>query len=121
MLVDWADTDASGRIHYTAVFRWAENAEHALYRTLGIERVDVFPRRHVEATFHHPLGFGDEFELALVADEVGTSSITYSWQVVRDGTLCVEGRSVVVYVDDHDRPTKLPACLQRLVSDAPST
>jgi hypothetical protein len=29
--VAWVDTDAGGRIHWSAVFRWAELAEHAFY------------------------------------------------------------------------------------------
>ena len=31
--VHWADTDASGRIHYTAVLRYFEIAEAAFFRT----------------------------------------------------------------------------------------
>ena len=33
--VAWVDTDAGGRIHFTAAFRWAEQAETALMRRLG--------------------------------------------------------------------------------------
>jgi acyl-CoA thioester hydrolase len=117
MLVNWADTDASGRIHYTAAFRWAEVVEHAMYRKLGIERVDVFPRRHVEATFHSPLHFGEQFELVLSPDQIGTSSITYSWQATRHGSVCIEGHSVVVHVDDKGHPAPLPQCLRTLAPD----
>jgi acyl-CoA thioester hydrolase len=34
--VAWVDTDASGRIHFTAFFRWAELAETALRHELGL-------------------------------------------------------------------------------------
>ena len=34
--VAWVDTDAGGRIHFTAVFRWVEAAEVALMRRLGL-------------------------------------------------------------------------------------
>jgi acyl-CoA thioester hydrolase len=30
--VAWVDTDAGGRIHFTAAFRWAEAAETELMR-----------------------------------------------------------------------------------------
>ena len=36
--VAWVDTDASGRIHFTAAFRWAEATETSLYRELGLIR-----------------------------------------------------------------------------------
>ena len=51
--VAWVDTDAGGRIHFTAVFRWAEQAETALIRRLGL--LDAtwgdYPRRKVEAEY----------------------------------------------------------------------
>lgn len=109
--VHWVDTDAGGRIHHTAAFRWAELAEHGLYRSLGIREVGGFPRRHVEATYHLPLGFDDEITLDLTVEHVGTTSIRYAWRAERDGELCVEGRTVVVHVDEHGVPAPLPGRL----------
>ena len=46
--VAWVDTDAGGRIHFTAVFRWAELAETALRRELGLmqgERPEPLPEQ----------------------------------------------------------------------------
>jgi acyl-CoA thioester hydrolase len=118
MRVAWADTDASGRIHFTAAFRWAEVAEHALLRRLGLSppgNADGFPRRHVEATYHKPLRFADEFDLVLAAERVGRTSVTYAWQAIRDGQVCVEGRTVTVHVDGDGTPTPLPQALRELV------
>jgi acyl-CoA thioesterase FadM len=117
MRVAWADTDASGRIHFTAAFRWAETAEHALLRRLGLHppgNADGFPRRHVEATFHKPMCFADEFDLVLAAERIGRTSVTYAWQAVRDGQVCVEGRTVTVHVDRDGTPAPLPAALRGL-------
>jgi acyl-CoA thioester hydrolase len=108
--VAWVDTDAGGRIHFTAVFRWAEATETALYRTLGLlrdERSD-FPRRHVEAEFHRTLVFEDEVEVSLRVARVGTTSITYRWDVSKDGELAVEGNHTVVHVGPDGRPEPLP-------------
>ncbi|MBH0121927.1 hypothetical protein I0Q12_21390, partial [Rhodococcus sp. CX] len=35
-VVRFSETDASGRFHYTAALKWAENAEHELYRAAGV-------------------------------------------------------------------------------------
>src|SRR4051794_39630191 len=44
--VAWVDTDAGGRIHFTAAFRWAEAAETELVRSLGVlDAWADFPRR----------------------------------------------------------------------------
>jgi YbgC/YbaW family acyl-CoA thioester hydrolase len=110
--VAWVDTDAGGRIHFTAPFRWAELAEHALLRLLDISVDGRFPRRHVEATYHAPLRFGDTFDLRLTLEHVGRTSITYSWKTLRSDTLCIEGRHVVVCVDDRDKPQLVPQLLR---------
>jgi acyl-CoA thioester hydrolase len=104
----WIDTDAGGRIHFTAAFRWAEAAELGLYRALGLtDRVPYLPRRHVEADYHRVLVFEDEIELALGVASVGTTSVTYEWRIERDGELAVEGRHTVVNVDDDGRAQPL--------------
>ena len=84
--VAWVDTDAGGRIHFTAAFRWAEAAETALRRSLGLlDDWADYPRREVEAEYLAVLRFEDEFELELVAEQVGTTSITYAWEIRHDG------------------------------------
>jgi acyl-CoA thioester hydrolase len=98
--VRWVDTDAGGRIHFTAAFRWAEAAELELYRKLGLlERVPHLPRRHVEADFRHVLVFDDEIEIAISLARVGTTSLTYEWQITHDGEVAIDGRHTVVNVD----------------------
>jgi acyl-CoA thioester hydrolase len=108
--VAWVDTDASGRIHWAAVFRWAELAEHALLRSLGRGRDDAgpYPRRATEATYHLALEFDDEFEVRLGVEKAGRTSFTFGWQLVRGDELCVEGRHTVVHVDEDGRPAPWP-------------
>jgi acyl-CoA thioesterase FadM len=109
----WVDTDAGGRIHFTAAFRWAEAAELGLYRELGLnEFVPHLPRRHVEAEFHRVLVFDDEIDVTLSVARLGTTSITYEWQIARDGALAIDGRHTVVHVDEHGRAQALPDALR---------
>ncbi len=112
--VAWIDTDAGGRIHFTAAFRWAEAAETALLRSLGLldEWAD-YPRRAVEAEYLAVLRFEDEFELELSAERVGTSSVTYSWEIRRDSEVCIRGRHTAVHVDADGRPAPLSARARR--------
>ena len=101
----WVDTDAGGRIHFTAAFRWAETAELELYRRLGLlGHVPHLPRRHVDAEFHRVLVFDDEIDVTLSVASVGRTSITYEWQITRAGELAVDGRHTVVHVDADGRP-----------------
>jgi YbgC/YbaW family acyl-CoA thioester hydrolase len=115
--VAWVDTDAGGRIHFTAVFRWAEAAETALVRSLGLlgDWAD-YPWRQVEAEYLAVLRFEDEFELELVPEQVGTTSITYAWEVRRGSETCIRGRHTVVHVDSEGRPAPLSAETRRALA-----
>ncbi|HEY1367517.1 MAG TPA: thioesterase family protein [Gaiellaceae bacterium] len=107
--VAWVDTDAGGRIHFTAVFRYAEAAETELGRELALlDGWGNFPRRHVEADYLRVLVFDDEVEVRLWPDRVGRTSVTYAWTITRDGEVCVEGRHTAVHVDANGRPAELP-------------
>src|SRR5438132_10389656 len=106
--VAWVDTDAGGRIHFTAAFRWAELAEVGLRRSLGlVEGWGDYPRRRAEAEFLKVLVFEDEIEIRIRPERVGETSITWAFEITRDGELCVRGSLVVVHVDANGRPAAL--------------
>lgn len=111
--VAWVDTDASGRIHFTAPFRWVEAVEHALYRETdpGIE-VGSFPRLTVGSTYRRPLAAGDAFDVELTAERVGNSSISYAWTILHDGELAIEGHHTVVHVGPDGKPATVPVALR---------
>jgi acyl-CoA thioester hydrolase len=118
--VAWVDTDAGGRIHFTAAFRYAEQAETALFRKLGlVDQLVDYPRRRVEADFRSVLRFEDEVSVEIRADRIGTTSITWAWEISRGGEVCVEGRHTVVHVGADGRPAPLPDEVRdRLTADA---
>ncbi len=107
--VAWVDTDAGGRIHFTAAFRWAEAAETGLARELGLlDEWSDLPRRAVEAEYLDVLRFEDEIEVELTPERVGRTSVTYAWEIRRDGLVCIRGRHTAVHVDAAGRPSPLP-------------
>ncbi len=53
------------------------------------------------------LRFEDEIDVHITPERVGTTSITWRFEITRDGELCVDGRLVVVHVDENGRPTAL--------------
>jgi acyl-CoA thioester hydrolase len=107
--VAWVDTDAGGRIHFTAAFRYAERAETALLRKLGlVDRLVDYPRRRVEADFRRVLGFEDEVAVAIRPGRIGTTSITWAWEISRGGEVCIDGQHTVVHVGADGRPAPIP-------------
>jgi acyl-CoA thioesterase FadM len=115
--VAWVDTDAGGRIHFTAAFRWAEAAETALRRRLGIlDGWGDYPRRRVEAEFHRVLVFEDEVDVFIRPERVGRTSVTWVWRIEREGVVCVDGRMVVVHVDAQGEAAELPDAVRRALA-----
>ena len=115
--VAWVDTDAGGRIHFTAAFRWAEAAETELMRRLGLANADWgnFPRRKVEAEYLKVLRFDDEIEVRLRVDNVGRTSVTYAWTIAKDGEPHIKGRHTVVHVNADGQPEPLSDALRALL------
>ena len=107
--VAWVDTDAGGRIHFTAAFRWAEATETSLWRAVGLVDAEAgnWPRRHVEAEFRRPLVFEDEVEVRLRVERTGTTSVTFAWDVVHDGEVAISGRHTAVRLGADGRPAPL--------------
>jgi acyl-CoA thioester hydrolase len=115
--VAWVDTDAGGRIHFTAAFRWAEAAETALRRRLGIlDDWGAYPRRRVEAEYLAVLRFEDEIEVELAPERVGPTSITWAWTISRAGETCITGRHTVIHVDADGRAAPLPDAVRAALS-----
>ena len=115
MRVQWIDTDASGRIHYTAALRYFEVAEHQLMRKLfgdaggPDERSFGLPRVHVEADYREALRYGDEFACTARIVGVGRTSITFGFEAHNSsGDVCLDGRIVAVAVGDDGRSMPLP-------------
>jgi acyl-CoA thioester hydrolase len=106
--VEMWDTDASGRIHFTAAFRWAEITEHALLRSLGVQDIAQLPRVAVAASYLAPLKLGDELDLTLNLVRMGRSSLTFEWHCTHNGVTCVEGHHTAVFVDGNGTSTPLP-------------
>ena len=104
--IQWFDTDASTKYHNTAPLRLMEEAEAALLDELGIvkEVYGFLPRRHVTVEYHRPLRFWDEVEVTVEVIEVGTTSVTYTFKVARDGEVRADGRVVAVHIDDEGQP-----------------
>jgi acyl-CoA thioester hydrolase len=104
--IHWFDTDASSKYHNTAPLRLMEEAEAALLDELGIvkEVYGFLPRRHLTVEYLKPLRFWDEVEVTVEVVEVGTTSVTYSFQIAKGGEVHADGRVVAVHIDDQGRP-----------------
>jgi YbgC/YbaW family acyl-CoA thioester hydrolase len=114
--VRWVDTDASGRIHYTAAFRYFEIAEWELFRRVGISSKDSefgFPRVEVKATFRAPLYADDEIAVHVRPEKLGHTSITFAFQIFKGDSLVITGQVSCVFIGKDERPVPIPERVRR--------
>lgn len=97
--VDWTDTDAAGHYHHSSVIRWVEAAENDLHERLGL--LDLFgsvPRVRYEVDYLDRLWFRDEVTTELWVEKVGSTSLTYAFEVTGPRGPAARGRMVCVNI-----------------------
>ena len=98
--VAWNETDAAGHNHFTAVFRWIEEAEHSLLRSMGADTAMIarIPRVHIDVDYHDRLYFGEVIDVRVGVVRVGTSSCAFVFEVCKaDGVRAISGNYVIVH------------------------
>src|SRR5258707_2052970 len=130
--VPMMDTDSSGRIHFTAMLRYMDMAEHELVRTLGFPRASTFldvafPRVHVSCDLRGSIRYDDQLTIEARIEHVGRSSWTVAFRAahLRTGTSAsaetesspAEGKMTIVAMDPTtERAIPLPSELRAALS-----
>ena len=85
--IRFVDTDASGRIHYTALFRHFEEAEEEFFRAMGFGYAErehpelSYPRVRVQADYLSALRYDDPVYITVSVSKVGRTSYTLEFNV----------------------------------------
>lgn len=139
--IEFCDTDAAGIVHFSALMQIAEQAEHALLRSLGTSVLVqipsesgspswlTWPRVRVESEFHGAARFEEELDVSLHVSRIGTKSVTYVFRMTRSSEPICSGKTtnVCCHIDAAGRmksveiPARLKDQLQAyVVSDSGS-
>lgn len=133
--VPFVDVDSSDRIHFTAMMRYFELAEHAMMRAVGLPYATTlhdaaFPRVHLDVDFRAPVVFDMLLDVEVRVEHIGTTSWANVFSACRaledtvalpnaapPGALVAEGHMTIVAMDPAtQRPTPLPAELRRALT-----
>lgn len=122
--VSFADTDASGWMHFPNAFRYFEQAEHAFLKQQGLLVFDRalggWPRVSVSCDYRQPLVTGDTIEVLLQVVAVGTSSVTWAFEIHKSaGELAAVGKVVTVRVNEFGQPQAISEAERAVLSVAP--
>ncbi len=93
--VEFCETDAAGLAHFSAYFQYMEQAEHALLRHLGTSVIAndeagtiSWPRVSATCDYAGPVKFEDVLEIGVRIARLGTTSITYRFDLrLREQTI----------------------------------
>lgn len=131
--VEFADTDASGIVHFARYFVLMEIAEHEMLRALGAGpgagpdesgRLIGWPRVAASCEFLSPARFGDEIDVHLQVLRVGRTSLSFGFALSRGGTPLALGRTTTVcaVLDAPEglQPIPIPAALRAQLQEAPA-
>jgi acyl-CoA thioester hydrolase len=94
--VQFAETDLAGIVHFSWMFRYMEEAEHALWRAAGLSVAERgseigWPRVAASFEFVNPLHFEDEFEVTVRLSDVGKRTLRYEHTLTRGTTVIGTG------------------------------
>lgn len=129
--IRFVDTDASGRIHYSALFRHIEAAEMEFFRVIGKPFPELltmgvkFPRVHVEADYLAALRADDPIDIAVWVDRIGRASYTLAFEITAGGRVAGRAKIVIACMDgktqkSHPLPEELAQLLTPYVTRMPN-
>lgn len=102
-MVQFAETDLAGVLHFANYHRYMEEVEHAFWRQQGASvvlqegaRTVSWPRVAVSCEYFAPLHFEDEVELGLTVVNVGERAVTFQVEFRRGEDLVACGRMTAV-------------------------
>ena len=101
--VQFKETDASGIVHFSWFFCYAEEAEHAMWRSLGLSVAtpgsDIgWPRVKSSFEFLKPLRFEDEFEVRLRVAGKSAKTLQFQAVILLKGVVCAVGSTTCICV-----------------------
>ncbi len=108
-LVEFADTDLAGIVHFANFFTFVESAEHAFFRSLGFRAHTHdatghhgWPRIEVSCKYIKPARFEQTLEIGLRIEEIRSSSLRYQFWILStdDGlrSLLASGAFTIIHV-----------------------
>ncbi|MHC5065557.1 MAG: acyl-CoA thioesterase [Planctomycetota bacterium] len=131
-MVEFADTDMAGILHFSNYFRFMESVEHAFFRSLGLSvhphsetGIWGWARGEAECRYERPLRYEETVDLHLRVADKRSKSITYEVTFLLDGERVAFGSMTVICVARGDadgvlRSMTIPPEVADLIEVAPA-
>jgi 1,4-dihydroxy-2-naphthoyl-CoA hydrolase len=104
------DTDMAGILYFARQFRFAHDALEDFFKSVGYTFHNIFHDQnfvfvivHAEADYLKALKVGDELQVHLTVEKIGTSSISFLYHIFREKELVGTVKTVHVTLDSKTR------------------
>lgn len=122
--VKFSEVDSFNVVHNIAYLYWLEWARTQYLFDIGMPRDNsIFSIRmpimtvHSEVDYYSSMKFTDRYVVMTKVSKIGDSSITFINQVYSEGTLVLEAKSVLVYVDkESGKPETIPDFVREMIN-----
>ena len=132
-IVEFAETDMAGILHFSNYFRYMEATEHAFFRSLGFSLhqsadgvMHGWARARAECRYLYPLRYEDLFEVHLLVREKSARSLGYAFafRLPKLGRALARGALEVVFVargpdDERMHAADMPSAVFQSIETAP--
>ncbi len=114
--VEFADTDAAGILHFASFFRLMEQAEHELWRSIGLsvyQQLDgetvTWPRVAAACEYRSAVRFEDVLDIDVTISRLGSKSVTFVFAFSCAGRTVAEGTitAVCCTLQPHSPPVSI--------------
>ena len=118
--VEFCETDMAGIAHFANFYINMEQAEHELFRTLGLELINrqddgtviSWPRVSASCSFNAPARFEDVLDVSVFVKRIGVKSVTFGIEFHRGETRIAHGQLKTVCChfggDEEMKSIKIP-------------
>jgi acyl-CoA thioester hydrolase len=124
----WSDADSAGIVFFPHFFRFFEQAEEELFRSVGTSRQELLeanhvwmPRVEVFTKFSKPVRNGHAIRVRLTPQIKGEKTVRYDFEMLddRSNDKVAEGYVTVVCVDaEKFKSTPIPAAILNIIQNA---
>jgi YbgC/YbaW family acyl-CoA thioester hydrolase len=98
--IEFCETDMAGIAHFANFYIYMEQAEHELFRTLGLELINrqddgtviSWPRVSASCSFNAPARFEDVLDVSVSVKRIGVKSVTFNIEFHRGETRIAHGQ-----------------------------
>lgn len=117
--VRFRDLDPMGHVNNAVYASYLEQTRAEFYREVLGERLDEIGTVlvHLELDFERPVHLGDEVDVELSIESVGTSSLAMDYTVRANDEVVATARTVQVVIDEDGEAVPVPTAWRERLED----